>query len=132
MRNKSIGFFVGLFVCILMIVNIVLYRQVPSDIYSVDATYWMIGGIGVFVICSIFAVTSELAPVALMVSSFMGIAAFAQAPGTIDYLSTAFFDGFSMSAIFALPMPVWASMFTFIVAFILSSVSMFLPLIKRW
>ena len=130
-RNKSVGFFIGLIACVLMIVNMILYKGVPSDIYSVEATYWAIGGIVVFLVCTCFSVTSEIGAIALMVSSFMGIAAFAQAPGTIDYLSTAFFDGFSVSAVFALPTAVWGSILTFIAAFVVASVAMFLPLVRR-
>ena len=130
-RDRSAGFFVGLAACIFMIVNLISYRSVPSDIYSAKATYWMIGGIAVFAICSCFALLSEIASISLMVSSFMGIAAFAQAPGTIDYLSTAFFDGFSINAIIALPTDVWLSIFTFILSFVVASVAMFLPFVKR-
>ncbi len=130
-RNKSAGFFIGLIACILMIVNVFMYKGVPSDIYSVEATYWAIGGVVAFLVCTCFSVTSEIGAIALMVSSFMGIAAFAQAPGTIDYLSTAFFDGFSVSAVFALPTAVWGSILTFIAAFVVASVAMFLPLVRR-
>ena len=130
-RNRSVRFFIGLVACVLMIVNLISYRNVPSDIYSAEATYWMIGGIAVFVICSCFSILTEIASISLMVSSFMGIAAFAQAPGTIDYLSTAFFDGFSINAIFALPTDVWLSIFTFILSFVVASVAMFLPFVKE-
>ncbi len=130
-RDRSVGFFIGLVACIFMIVNLISYRSVPSDLYSAKATYWMIGGIAVFAICSCFALLSEIASISLMVSSFMGIAAFAQAPGTIDYLSTAFFDGFSIGAVFALPTAVWLSLVTFILSFVVASVTMFLPLIKK-
>ena len=130
-RDRSVGFYIGLVACVLMIVNLISYRSAPSDLYSAKATYWMIGGIAVFAIFSCFALLSEIASISLMVSSFMGIAAFAQAPGTIDYLSTAFFDGFSINAVFALPTEVWLSIFTFILSFVVASVAMFLPLIKK-
>ena len=128
---KSVGFYVGLVACISAIVNLVAYNYVPFDIYMLDATFWTLGGVVLFLVFSCFRITSELAPVSLMVSSFMSLLAFVQTPGTIDYFTTQFFDGFSMSTLFALPTPVWASILTFVASFALASVAMYLPFAKR-
>jgi hypothetical protein len=62
-----------------------------------------------------------------MISSFLCITAFIKAEGIIDYLSTQFFDGFSMEKLFSLPFPVWFSMFSFVLSFIIASVAIYLP-----
>ena len=129
--RKSAGFFIGLIACALLIVNLVAYNYVPFDIYMLDATFWAFGGIVLFLIFSCFNRTAELAPITLMVSSFMALLAFVQAPGTIDYFSTQFFDGSSLKSLFALPMPVWGSILSVIAAFVVSSVAMYLPFAKR-
>ena len=130
-KNKSVGFYIGLVACILMIVNLIEYNYVPFDIYKLDATLWTFGGIVAFLIVSCIKPFADLAPVLLMVSSFMSLVALVQAPGTIDYFSTAFFDGFSANALFALPTAVWVSILTFIASFATASIAMYLPYLKR-
>ena len=54
-----------------------------------------------------------------------------EADGILDYLSTAFFSGFSFEAFFSLEVPVYLSILFFIVSFILSSIAMYLPQTRK-
>lgn len=130
-ERRTIGFCLGLLSCALTVVNLIAYNCVPFDIYNFEATLWSAGGIAAFIILSIFRRTSEFAPLLLMVSNFMGLMAFVQASGTIDYFTTHFFDGFSLDAFFALPIAVWGSILTFIASFAVSSVAMYFPMVKK-
>ena len=93
----------------------------------------MTGWIGFFValVLAFFRKTRTLAPITLMIVDFLSLMFFAQADGLIDYLSTAFFSGVSLEAIFKLPVPVWLSVFCFIISFIVSSVAMYLSWNKK-
>ena len=129
--KKSIGFYVGAIAWLLTVANLIAYNSVPMDIYNTNATLWSLAGLALFVVFSLFKRTSDLAPLSLMIGNFMGLLAFVQAAGTIDYLSTHFLDGFSMQAVFALPTEVWFSILSFVVAFLAASLAMYLPQIKK-
>lgn len=130
-KNKGSGFYVAAVAWVLSLAHTVTYSCVPQDIYNVWSTVWGIAGIILFICFSLFPKFSVFAPISLMVSSIMCLMSAAAADGIIDYLSTRFFDGISVQKIFALPFSVWFSVLSFVVAFILASVAMYLPQSKN-
>lgn len=104
-----------------------VYFYVPESLFSVMVPLLSLLGVGIYAVCMIFRKTASLAPIGLMCCDFLCICAFASAEGTIDYVSTAFFSGFSFSALLSLDTPVLVSVLLFIVSFILASVAMYIP-----
>lgn len=116
---------------ILTVAAAIAYKGIDEALYSTTVFYFALAGAGAFVALSIFGRTSELAPVALMVCNFLGITTFAAQDGVIDYFSTQFFDGFSAEAVFKLPFAVWFSLAGLAIAFVLASLAMYIPQVKR-
>ncbi len=129
--QKSAGFYVGAAAWLLTFIHTIVYSSVPGEIFSTGVIAAGVVGIILFPALSLFKRTSSLAPVALMVCDFMCLMCAAGADGIIDYLSTQFFDGFSLAKIFALPFPVWFSVLSFVVSFIAASVAIYLPQYKK-
>lgn len=128
--KKSIGFYVGLLGLLLTVAYGVVYTGISPDLYNGLIVIYAVVGAVAFVLLSLIRKTSELAPIAIMVCSMLSIVAFASTDGMIDYLSTQFFGGFSLEAIFALPFAVWFSIFAFVGCFLLGSLAMYLPQYK--
>lgn len=129
--SKAIGFYFSLSAWVLMIVELIFYPSVPVDIMNGNVTLVLIIGIILFVILSIFKFTSSLAPVSLLVCGFLSLIFIAQAEGFIDYFSTQFFEGVSLDVILKLPVPVLITVLSIVLTFIISSVSMYLPQVKK-
>lgn len=125
--TKGSGFIVGGIAFVLTFIQMITYTQVPENIYNGMVVVFALLGLLFFVLFSLFRKTSSLAPIFLMVFDLLCVTAFASAEGLIDYLSTAFFSGFSLEAVFALPFAVWFSVLCFLLSFILSSVAIYLP-----
>lgn len=125
--TKWIGFYVALAAFILTMAHTFAYSAISKTIYNNQVIIFSVLGILAFALFSLYRRTSLLAPISLMISSFLCITAFIKAEGIIDYLSTQFFDGFSMEKLFSLPFPVWFSMFSFVLSFIIASVAIYLP-----
>ncbi len=131
LRYKNVGYFFGLLAFLLTIAQGIVYMYVPDSIFNIQVVFLCLVGAGLFHLFSLFPKTAVLGPVFLMVCDFLCICAFASADGIIDYLSTAFFSGFSFEALFSLDQPVYLSIIFFIVSFILSSIAMYLPQTRR-
>ena len=129
--SKAIGFYFSLAAWVLMIVELIFYPSVPVDIMNSNVTLVLIIGVILFVILSIFKFTSSLAPVSLLVCGFLSLIFIAQAEGFIDYFSTQFFEGVSLDVILKLPVPVLITVLSIVLTFIISSVSMYLPQVKK-
>ena len=129
--SKAIGFYFSLVSLVLMIIELIAYPGVPVDILNDNVTIVLIIGIVLFVILSIFDFTSSIAPIALLVCGFLSLIFIAQAEGFIDYFSTQFFEGVSLEVILKLPAPVLITILSIILSFIVSSVSIYLPQVKK-
>ncbi len=130
-KKKNVGFYISLLAWILTLAHMFVYRGIAEELYSAKVFYFALAGVVAFVVLSLFSRTSELAPIALMVCNFMCIVSFAAQDGVVDYFSTQFFDGFSIEAVFKLPVSVWFSLLAFVAAFILSSLAMYIPQVRR-
>ena len=108
-----------------------IYTYVPTDLFNFQVCLLAILGVGIYAICLTFKKTVLLAPIGLMCCDFLCICAFAKAEGLIDYLSTAFFSGFSFEAFFALDTYVWVTVLLFVISFILSSITMYIPPFRK-
>lgn len=129
--SKAAGFYVGAAAWLLTLVHTITYSTIPGDISNPAVIAVGVVGIILFPLLSLFKKTSVLAPIALMICDFMALMCTAGADGIIDYLSTQFFNGVTLEAIFSLPFGLWFSAISFIVSFILSSVAIYLPQQKR-
>ena len=125
--TKRAGFYVGAAAWVLTLAHTFTYTAVPKELFNGSVILCSVLGLVLFAALSLFTKTSSLAPIALMVCDFLCITSFAAADGIVDYFSTQFFDGFSLSKLFALPMPVWFSILSFVISFLLSLVAIFLP-----
>ncbi len=130
--TKSVGFYVAAVAWLLTLIHTITYASgVPGDIYSGSVVGVGVTAIILFPLLSLSKKTSPVAPIVLMICDFMALMCMAGADGIIDYMSTQFFDGFSVGKIFTLPFGVWFSALSFIVSFIIASVAMYLPQQKK-
>lgn len=130
-KSFGAGFYVFIAALLITFIQTIVYQFIEPTIYNsaVIVTGWI--GFFVALVLAFFRKTRTLAPITLMIVDFLSLMFFAQADGLIDYLSTAFFSGVSLEAIFKLPVPVWLSVFCFIISFIVSSVAMYLSWNKK-
>ncbi|MCH4278057.1 MAG: hypothetical protein LKF89_03970 [Bacilli bacterium] len=128
---KRFGYYVGVAGLVFTLCYAISYCSIDQSIFSslVIVFAWL--GIAAFIALSLFKVTSSLAPVALMIFSFLSFLSFVGADGIIDFFSTQFFDGFSIGKFFALSPSVWFSILGLVLSFILASVSMYMPQRKK-
>lgn len=129
--SKAIGFYFSLASLLLLIIELIAYPGVPVDIMNKNAIIVLIVGIVLFILLSIFRFTSNIAPISLLVCGFLSLIFIAQAEGFIDYFSTQFFEGVSLEVILKLPVPVLVTVLSIILSFIISSVSIYLPQVKK-
>lgn len=129
--SRNYGFYVGLAAAVLTFVQLISYSCMPKDLFNGAVIAACVIGIVLFVVFSLFKQTARLAPVALMICDFLCITAFAAANGMVDYLSTAFFGGFSIGSIFLLPAAMWFSVLMFVLSFLVSSAAMYMPQFKE-
>ncbi len=125
--TKTYGFYVGLASFIIMILIACIYCGIGSTLYNSNVMLYVILGICLFVVFSIFKETALLSQVSVVVFSFLSFCAFANTDGLIDYVSTQFFDGFSMAKFFDLDYHFWLSIILILLAFIVSSVALYMP-----
>lgn len=130
-RYKNVGYFFGLIAFLLTVAQAFTYLMVPDSIFNVYVIALCLAGCALFHFFSLFPKTAVLAPMSLMVADFFCICAFASGDGLIDYLSTAFFSGFSFQAFFNLETPVWLTILFFILSFLFSSIAMYLPQTRK-
>lgn len=129
-KTKWIGCFVALAAWLLTFIHMITYSQIgkiDEGLFSAGVIVSCVIGLIAFAALSLFRKTSQLAPAALMICDLMCLMFFVGAENFQDYFSTQFFDGFSMGKLFSLGAPVWFSMFSFIISFIVASVAMYLP-----
>ncbi len=127
LKTKSAGFYVGLGALVITVVQCIVYGGIAPDIYSGKVILCSVLGIVLFAALSLTVRTSELAPIALMMCDFLSLTSFAAADGIVDYFSTQFFDGFTLGAVFGLPVSVWLSVLCILLSFIAAMVAVFLP-----
>ncbi len=108
-----------------------IYTYVPTDLFNLQVCLFAILGVGLFCVLMLFKKTAVLAPISLMCCDFLCVCAFAKAEGLIDYLSTAFFSGFSFEAFFNLDTFVWVTVLLFVLSFIFSSIAMYIPPFRK-
>lgn len=130
-QSKNVGFYLASLSWILTLAHLIVYQGVAPELFSGQVVTFGLAGVILFAALSVFPQTSELAPISLMVCNFLCITSFASIEGIIDYFSTQFFDGFSMQALFELPFAVWFSVVAFVSAFVLASVAMYVPQVRR-
>lgn len=129
--SKAIGFYFTLAAWILLIVEAIAYPSVPVDILNSNVSLILVVGIILFIVLSIFKQTATLAPIATLVCGFLSLIFIAQAEGFIDYFSTQFFEGVSLDVILKLPSPVLTTIICILLGFIISSISIYLPQVKK-
>lgn len=127
LQTKTYGFYVGLASLTIMILLAFIYGGIEKTLFNSDVMLCAILGICLFVVFSIFKETALLSQVSIVVFSFLSFCAFANTDGMIDYVSTQFFDGFSMAKLFALDYHFWLSIILILLAFIVSSVALYMP-----
>lgn len=129
-KTKWIGFYVAAVAWVLTFVQMITYSQIggiEEGLFSAGVIISCVCGLLFFVMFSLLRKTSPLAPIILMICDLLCLMFFVGASGFQDYFSTQFFDGFSMSKLFSLGVPVWFSMLSFILSFVISSVAIYLP-----
>lgn len=129
--SKTISFYLSLGCAILLLIQVFVYPSVPQDLFSNKVVVVSLVGSLAFVVLNLHSFTTKISHIAIFVCSFLAIIFFVQSDGFIDYFSTQFFGGFSLTILFSLP---GAIIFTFIaslVSFIVSSVSFYLPQEKK-
>lgn len=125
--TKTYGFYVGLTSFIIMILIACIYCGIDPTLYNSNVMLYVILGICLFIVFSIFKETALLSQVSVVVFSFLSFCAFANTDGLIDYVSTQFFDGFTLTKLFALEYHFWLSIVLILLAFIVSSVALYMP-----
>lgn len=130
-KTKNYGFYVSLggFLCLFL--SLILYPSVPNVCFNPSVIALSIVGLVLYLVFIQFKETGILSSVTIMVFSFLCLMAFANADGLLDYLSTAFFAGFSLKALFALPTPLILSVLFMVIGFLAGSVSMYMPMNKK-
>ena len=130
-KNFGAGFYVFLSALVITLIQTIVYQFIEPSIFNKAVIITGRVGFAIAIALSIFKKSRVLAPTVIMVVDFLSLMYFCQADGLIDYLSTAFFSGFTLEALFKLPVPVWLSVFLFIISFIVSSVAMYLSWHKK-
>ena len=125
--TKTYGFYVSLASFIIMILIACIYCGIDPTLYNSNVMLYAILGICLFVVFSIFKETALLSQVSIVAFSFLSFCAFANTDGLIDYVSTQFFDGFTLTKLFALDYHFWLSIVLILLAFFVSSVALYMP-----
>lgn len=126
-KTKASGAYVSAAAAVMMIVYAIASSGLDKSIFNSAIVVFAVIGILLFAALSVFTFTSKLGATMLMLFSFLSFCAFVKADGFIDYFSTQFFDGFSLSKIFDLGAPTVIFFVGLILSFILASVGMYLP-----
>lgn len=129
-KTKWIGCFVALAAWLLTFIHMITYSQigkVEEGLFSAGVIVSCVIGLIAFAALSLFRKTSQLAPVALMICNLLCVMFFAGSSNFQDFFSTKFFNGFSFGTLFSLGVPVWFSLLSFLLSFVIASVAMYLP-----
>lgn len=129
--TKRFGFYVGLAAFILMIALLIVYSGIDKTLFNSNVILFVVLGIVLYIVLSVFKQTALLAQVSLMVFSFLSFCAFASTDGMVDYLSTLFFDGISFSKLMSLDSNFLFSALLMLLTFIVASVAMYMPQNKK-
>lgn len=129
--TKRFGFYVGLAAFILMIALLVVYSGIDKTLFNSNVILFVVLGIVLYIVLSVFKQTAILAQVSLMVFSFLSFCAFASTDGMVDYLSTLFFDGISFSKLMSLDSNFLFSALLMLLTFIVASVAIYMPQNKK-
>lgn len=129
--TKRFGFYVGLAAFILMIALLIVYSGIDKTLFNSNVILFVVLGMVLYIVLSIFKQTAILAQVSLMVFSFLSFCVFASTDGMIDFLSTQFFDGISLTKIFSLDFNFLFSAILMLVIFIVASIAMYMPQNKK-
>ena len=133
-KTKWIGFYAAAVAWVLTFIQMITYSQIggiEETLFSAGVIVSCVIGMILFLLLSLFRKTSPIAPIVLMICDLLCLMFFVGAEGFQDYFSTQFFDGFSMGKLFSLGAPVWFSMLSFILSFVISSVAIYLPQNRR-
>lgn len=129
--TKRFGFYVGLAAFILMIALLIVYSGIDKTLFNSNVILFVVLGIVLYIVLSVFKQTALLAQVSLMVFSFLSFCAFASTDGMVDYLSTQFFDGISFAKLMSLDSNFLFSALLMLLTFIVASVAMYMPQNKK-
>lgn len=129
--TKRFGFYVGLAAFILMIALLIAYSGIDKTLFNSNVILFVVLGIVLYIVFSVFKQTALLAQVSLMVFSFLSFCAFASTDGMVDYLSTQFFDGISFAKLMSLDSNFLFSALLMLLTFIVASVAMYMPQNKK-
>lgn len=130
LKEKNFGFYVACAAWLLTFIHMITYSQigkVGEGLFSIGVIISCVIGLVAFVVLAWFKETSRLAPVALMVCDLLCLMFFVKADNFQDFFSTQFFDGFSIGKVFSLGVPLWFSLFSFIISFIIASAAIYMP-----
>ena len=126
-KTKASGAYVSTAAVLMTILYAIASAGLDKSIFTPSIVIFAIIGIILYAALSVFSFTSKLGATMLMLFSFLSFCAFVKADGFIDYFSTQFFDGFSLSKIFGLGAPTVLFFVGLILSFVLASVGMYLP-----
>lgn len=126
-KTKWIGCFISVVAWVVSIISLFAFSAISEELFNGTVFGIIFCGIILYTILSVFSQTSSLAPIALMVCSYIGLLLMVGSGDMIDYISTQFFGGVSLAKIFSLPFSVWFSIFGLLFSFIVSSVAMYFP-----
>lgn len=129
-KSKNFGFYVALAAWLLTFVHMITYSQigkVGEGLFHPGVIISCVIALVAFLVLAWFKVTSKLAPVVLMVSSLLCLFFFANSSNFQDFFSTKFFEGFSFNLLFSLGVPLWFSLFSFLISFVIASAAMYMP-----
>lgn len=129
-KSKNFGFYVALAAWLLTFIHMITYSQIENvgeGLFHPGVIISCAVALVAFLVLAWFKVTSKLAPAVLMVSDLLCLFFFANSGNFQDFFSTNFFEGFSFGLLFSLGVPLWFSLFSFLISFVIASVAMYMP-----
>lgn len=130
-KTKSFGFYTSVAAFLATLILLFTYPNVPQQCFNSIVILITVLGVILYVLFSQFRQTSVYGSLVLMIVDFCSLMAMVNADGFIDYISTAFFSGVSLKAIFALPVSLWLSTLMMVLGFLIASVSLYMPQNKK-
>lgn len=130
LKAKNFGFYVACAAWLLTFIHMITYSQIggiEEGLFSIGVIICCIIALVAFPVLAWFKETSRLAPVSLMVCDLLCLMFFVGADNFQDFFSTQFFDGFSMGKLFSLGAPLWFSLFSFVISFVIASAAIYMP-----
>ena len=130
-KTKSFGFYTSLAAFVFTFILACVYPSVPEACFNPTVIVVSVLGVVLYALFAQLRQTSFYGSLVLMIVDFSSIMLMVGADGFIDYISTAFFSGFSLKTFFSLPVPLWLSMLLMVLGFLVASVSMYMPQNKK-